>query len=100
MMASDRTPSEPGLEPSTVAELKAALSRSVATGNHGDELKGLLRRAASEAKAKGIEAERLLVILKDIWHSLPGLSTQPGNEAQTRLLQQLIVRCIQEYYAS
>ena len=100
MMAFDRTPNEPALDPSTVAELRAVLSRSVMAGNHGDDLKGLLRRAAGEARSKGLQAEQLLVALKDIWYSLPDLSTQPGNEMQTRLLQQLIARCIQEYYGT
>jgi hypothetical protein len=100
MMAFDRTPNGPALDSSTVNDLRAALSRSVVKGNHGDELKGLLHRAASEARAKGIQAEHLLIALKDIWYSLPDLSTQPGNDVQTRLLQQLIARCIQEYYGS
>ena len=99
-MAFDRTPGEPALERATVDDLRAALSRSVASGDHGDELKGLLRRAASEARSRGVQAEQLLVSLKDIWYSLPGLSTQPGNDVQTRLLQQLIARCIQEYYGT
>lgn len=100
MMAFDRTPSSAALEPSTVSQLRAALSRSVASGNHGEDLKELLRRAATEARSKGVQAEQLLVALKDIWYSLPDLSTQPGTEVHTRLLQQLIARCIQEYYAS
>lgn len=100
MMAFDRTPSSAALEPSTLAQLRVALSHSVASGNHGDDLKALLKRAASEARDKGVQAEQLLVALKDVWYSLPNLSTQPGNEMQTRLLQQLIARCIQEYYAS
>jgi hypothetical protein len=100
MMAFDRIPSEPALDPATASELRATLSRSVATGNHSDALKALLRRAAGEARTKGVQAEQLLVALKDIWYSLPDLSTQPANEAQTRLLQQLIARCIQEYYGT
>jgi len=99
MMAFDRTP-RAVLEPATIAELRATLSRSVQTGDHGAELKGLLVRAAADARGKGMQAEQLLLALKDIWYSLPQLSTQPGNESQTRLLQQLIARCIQEYYAS
>lgn len=100
MMAFDRTPSEPALDPATVGALRIALSRSVATGNHGEELKELLRQAAVEARSKGAQAEQLLVTLKDIWYSLPDLSTQAGHDVQTRLLQQLIARCIQEYYAT
>ncbi|HJQ21111.1 MAG TPA: hypothetical protein VJ867_12250 [Gemmatimonadaceae bacterium] len=100
MMAFDRPPSAPALEPATVAQLREALSRSVAAGSHDDGLKALLKRAASEARQKGVQAEQLLVALKDVWYALPGLSTQPGNDVQTRLLQQLIARCIQEYYAA
>ena len=100
MMAFDRSPSSPALDAATVTELKAVLGRSVATGNHGEELKSLLRLAASEARSRGVQAEHLLVALKDIWYSLPDLSTHPGNDTQTRLLQQLIARCIQEYYAT
>lgn len=100
MMAFDRTPRSAALDPAMVAELRAALSRSVEAGDHGDELKGLLSRAASEAREKGLQAEQLLLALKDIWYSLPHLQTQPGKDIQTRLLQQLIARCIQEYYAT
>jgi hypothetical protein len=100
MMAFERTPNATALDPVTMSELKSALSRSVHSGNHGDELRTLLSRAAADARARGVQAEQLLLALKDIWYSLPDLSTQPGNEVQTRLLQQLIARCIQEYYAT
>jgi len=99
MMAFERTPGGASLDPETVAELKAALQRSVTTGNHGDELKDLLARAAGEARKKGLQAEHLLVALKDIWYSLPQLAGSPSSDVQSRLLQQLIARCIQEYYA-
>lgn len=100
MMAFERTPSTTALDPVVVADLKKVLSASVQTGDHGDELKGLLTRAAADARQKGVQAEQLLLAMKDIWYSLPHLSTQPGNDVQTRLLQQLIARCIQEYYAT
>jgi len=100
MMAFERTPSGAALDPALVTELRATFSRSMQSGNHGDELKGLLSRAAADAQQKGLQAEQLLLTLKDIWYALPHLSTQPGNDVQTRLLQQLIARCIQEYYAS
>lgn len=82
-----------------VAELRAVLLRSVLAGDHGDDLKGILTRAAADAREKGIQAEQLLLALKDIWYSLPQLAAYSGNDVQTRLLQQLIARCIQEYYA-
>lgn len=100
MMAPDRTPHPAALDEGLVAELRAALSRSLRSGAHGDELKGLLARSAAYARANGVLAEQLLIALKGVWYSLPDLATQPGNDMQTRLLQQLIARCIQEYYAS
>src|SRR3954454_18761217 len=71
MMAFDRTPSVPTLDPATVDALRAALARSVKQGNHADELRLLLCKAADEARTKGITAERLLILLKDIWYGLP-----------------------------
>lgn len=100
MMAFERTPVAPALDPTTVVELRSALSRSVEAGDHGEELRDLLKRAAADARKRGVLAEQLLLALKEVWYSLPQLSTQPGHDVQTRLLQQLIARCIQEYYAT
>lgn len=99
MMAFDSTASASTLAPSTIETLRASLSTSVARGNHGDDLHEVLCRAAEEARAKGIHAERLLVILKDVWHGLPRVSGASSTDAETVLLQELISRCIQEYYS-
>jgi hypothetical protein len=100
MMAFERHPGTPALDAATTSELRATFARSLDAGNHGDDLKGVLGRAAQDAKSKGILAEQLLLALKDIWYSLPEISAHSGNDVQTRLLQQLIARCIQEYYAN
>lgn len=99
MMAFDRTPSAPSLDPQTVDAIRTTLARSVAQGNHADELHQLLCKAAEEARAKGIQAERLLVILKEVWYSLPQVAKSRSASAENALLQELISRCIQEYYA-
>jgi predicted component of type VI protein secretion system len=62
-------------------------------------LHDLLCRAADEARTKGIHAEHLLILLKDIWYGLPELNAVAATEHENTLLQQLISRCIQEYYA-
>jgi hypothetical protein len=98
MMAFDRTPSSPTLDPTTVAALRAALTKSVTQGNHADDLRELLCRTAEEAREKGIQAERLLIILKEIWYSLPGVASA-STDVEQSLLQDLISRCIHEYYA-
>lgn len=99
MMAFDRTPGNAALDPATIADIRAALVRSLEAGSHSEDLGGLLVRAANEARSKGLQAEQLLVVLKDIWYSLPQLASRPSDDGQTRLLQQLIARCIQQYYA-
>jgi hypothetical protein len=86
------------LDPATTAELRVVLGRSLRTGNHDGELKALLSRAAEEARERGLLAEQLLLSLKNVWHSLPQVSAQTGSDTQTRLLQQLVTRCIEEYY--
>lgn len=99
MMAFDRTPSVQTLDPETVSALRAALARSVAQGNHADDLRQLLCHSAEEARVKGIQAERLLIVLKDIWYSLPEVVNASSSVVENTLLQELISRCIQEYYA-
>lgn len=99
MMAFDRTPSRPNLDPETVEALRSALARSVAEGNHTDDLRSLLCRAAEDARSKGIQAEQLLLILKDIWYGLPQLTSAASTDVENLLLQELISRCIQEYYS-
>lgn len=99
MMAFDRTPSRPALEPETVQALRNALATSVAQGNHVDNLRDLLCKAAGDARSKGMQAEQLLVTLKEIWYSMPEVSNATSAVAENALLQELISRCIQEYYA-
>jgi len=97
MMAFDRTPSSPTLDSETIAALRAALTRSAKQGNHAEDLRELLCRAADEARTRGIPAERLLIILKDIWYGLPEVASAPAGNVGNTLLQELISRCIQEY---
>jgi hypothetical protein len=99
MMAFDRAPSPPSLEPKTVEALRAAFSQSIASGNHSDELHHLLCTAAREARDKGIHAEQLLVAMKEIWLSHPDLLAAPRHTTANTLLQELVSRCIREYYA-
>lgn len=99
MMAFDRTPSRPALEPETVDALRNALATSVARGNHVDNLRDLLCRAAADARSKDMQAEQLLVVLKEIWYSMPDVSNATSPTLENSLLQELVSRCIQEYYA-
>ena len=98
MMAFDRMPS-PRLEAPTLDALRAVMQRAMRKGDHGIELQEVLARAAAEAREKDIHAEQLLVIMKDLWHSIPDLRAA-DTDRQNELLQELISRCITQYYAS
>ncbi len=99
MMAFERTPASNDLDPQTIADLRAALETSANRGTHGDELRDALCRAAAEARGKGIQAEQLLVVLKDIWYSMPQIAGASRGDGSSKLLQELVSRCIHEYYA-
>ena len=99
MMAFDKTPGSPHLEATTIEALRSALARSITHGNHEADLRDLLCQTAAEAREKGIRAEQLLIALKDIWFSLPELTSKTATDVDNALLQDLISRCIQEYYA-
>ena len=98
MMAFDRTPSSPTLDPETLSALRSVFGRSLSDGIHPPELRELLCTAAREAREKQIPAERLLSVLKDTWHSLL-MNDRPASSNGPELLQELVSHCIREYYA-
>jgi len=98
-MSIERKPNPPSLDATTVDALRALLSRSSADGKHEQTLQDLLCTTAREARDKGIRAEQLLIIMKDIWYSLPGVAARTASDVDNALLQDLISRCIREYYA-
>ena len=101
MMAHTSDSPPPSLDAETVAAVHAALARYVREGNHTAELQDLLIRVAAEARSKGIQAERLLVLIKEIWAALPDVrqAERAAVNEQSQLLQRLITRCIEQYYA-
>ena len=102
MMSFDRTPTppSPSLSPDTIDSLRSVLSDSAARGDFQGNLEIILGQVADESRTKGIAAERLLIVLKDLWYSLPEVSAAPSPDRQHALLQQLISRCILAYYST
>lgn len=98
MVASDH-PRPPAIEPETAAALQDALSRSARTGRHDDDLAGLLERASTDARERGVHAEQLLVALKHVWNGVPEVAQLGHGEQQKHLLEELVTRCIQLYYS-
>jgi hypothetical protein len=101
MMAFNRDQSPPpALSEETVARLRAALVSYVIDGEHTASLHDALCAAAQEARTRGIMAERLLITLKESWHSIPEVraADDGASHAQVLRLQRLITRCIEAYY--
>jgi hypothetical protein len=100
MMAHDSSPPPaPGLAEETVARARVALSRYLASPDTaGDELRDALDAMATEARAKSMLPEQLLVVLKDVWYALPAVRAIEDSGAQIRLLQRVVTMCIKEYY--
>lgn len=99
MMAHDSSPEPNTLTENTIESVRAALVRYVDAPTRGDELGSALRHMAAEARDRAMLPEQLLVVLKDIWYSLPGVRNMSDATEQVRLLQRAVTMCIKEYYS-
>lgn len=100
MMAHDSSPGPTTLTEETIKAVRAALVEYIADPAHGERLGAALRTMAAEARDRSMLPEQLLVVLKDIWHSLPGVRTMSDASDQVRLLQRVVTMCIKEYYSA
>jgi hypothetical protein len=96
-------PATPHLNADDVAELSAALERSLCEGEIQASLRAeidvdlrkALRVACVKARLQRVRAEQLLVDLKQLWKSLPAM---PSTRTEERL-NRIVTACIDEYYA-
>jgi hypothetical protein len=100
MMAHDSSPPPaPGLAEETVARARIALSGYLEDPEvHGQDLRDALDVMAAEAREKKMLPEQLLVVLKDIWYTLPAMRAVEDSGSQIRMLQRVVTMCIKEYY--
>jgi hypothetical protein len=99
MMAPDLTPHRPTLSAESLAALESALQSFVARGDAA-ALQPALQRVAAEARERRMQAEQLLVLLKDVWFALPEIAQAAQGDSQNRLLQRVVTLCIREYYTA
>ncbi len=100
MMARDTTPERPQLDAKWIEALSAALSAYLDDSTEDSRLRAVLRQIAEEARRKKMHAEQLLVVLKDVWYSLPAIKHLPEGAEQHRVLQRIVSLCIREYYSA
>lgn len=98
MMAHDSSPGPGGLAPETIEAVRSALIQYVDAPARGDRLQAALHAMAAEARAKAILPEQLLIVLKDIWYSLPAVQASGASSEHVRLMQRVVSLCIKEYY--
>ncbi|PYP81595.1 MAG: hypothetical protein DMD35_01075 [Gemmatimonadetes bacterium] len=99
MMAPDSSPPQSrALDDESVAAVRLALQRYLRDTRDPRALQASLLVVASEARARRILPEQLLVTLKDIWSSLPEVRAMTDSGEQVRLLQRVVTMCIREYY--
>lgn len=99
MMAFDSSLTPPSrLDDATVAAVRDALRGYLANDAEPGTLQGALKHMSAEARSRDLHAEQLLVVLKDVWSSLPEVRAMTDAGTQVRLLQRVVTMCIKEYY--
>ena len=94
---SDRGPA--ALAAETIEAVRSALEQYVDAPVRGYGLQTVLRNMAKEARDKSVLPEQLLVVVKDVWFSLPSVREMNDPGDQVELLQRVVTTCIKEYYA-
>lgn len=98
MMAFDSSHTPPSrLDDATLDSVREAISAYLSTSD-GDGLQSALMALSSEARAKDVLPEQLLVTLKDLWSSLPEVRHMADHREKTQILQRVVTICIREYY--
>jgi hypothetical protein len=101
MMAFDSSQTPPSrLDEGTVSAVRAALRTYIADSAHPELLQHALVALSSEARAKAILPEHVLMVLKDMWHGLPEVRAMQDGAEQVRMLQRVVSMCIREYYSA
>lgn len=101
MMAHDSSHPPPSrLDDDTVATVRDALRAYLAMPSNATALQGALTRMSAEARDRDMLPEHLLVVLKDVWGTLPEVRMMTDAGQQVRLLQRVVTMCIKEYYSA
>lgn len=98
MMAHDSSRGRPAMSPAVLDQLRQALTSYLGDGADTSFLQKALHDLAEDARQHDVRAEQLLVVLKDVWFSLPQLTRAGPNAELDNALQRVVTLCIREYY--
>jgi hypothetical protein len=101
MMAYDSSHTPAGrLDDETVAAVRTALRAYLKDSSDPNGLQASLLLMATEARARTILPEQLLITLKDVWSTLPEVRSMTDTREQVAMLQRVVTMCIKEYYGA
>ncbi len=101
MMAHDSSnPPSSRLDDETVSAVRVALRAYLRDSTDPSALQASLLMLASEARARAILPEQLLIVLKDVWHTLPEVRSMTDTREHIGMLQRVVTMCIKEYYSA
>jgi hypothetical protein len=101
MMPHDSSHTPPSrLDDDTVAAVRDALRTYLANSADAAALQSALLRLSTEARERAMLPEQLLVVLKDLWGTLPEVRAMTDAGEQIRLQQRVVTMCIKEYYSA
>ena len=101
MMAHDSSQTPPSrLDDESVDAIRLALRAYLQDSADPVALQAALLRISAEARERSILPEQLLVVLKEVWSTLPEVRSMKDSREQVRLLQRVVTMCIKEYYSS
>ena len=83
----------------SVAALREAIRREVTGESQDGELPDALRRLTREARALGLHAEQVVILVKELWREVPEPSPAPTSDEHRRMLERLVTLSIEEFYA-
>lgn len=101
MMAHDSSlPPSSRLDDEVLNDVRVALRAYLKDSEDPTALRASLLLLATEARARNILPEQLLVTLKELWSTLPEVRAMTDASHQVRLLQRVVTLCIREYYGA
>lgn len=77
--------------------LHGAILASERASDSDGPVRVLLRRACDFARAREIQVEKLLILIKESWHELPESRRRSHSDSQV-MLARVVSLCIEEYY--
>jgi hypothetical protein len=76
----------------------AGLQQADSSNSQQSDLRASLRQVSTDARHAGLRAEQLLVLIKDVWSTLPASVARVPSVHGDERLNYVISTCVDEYY--